>query len=240
MMRPCAYLSWDAPAGPPGRAMEDSTATTTSERPPRKLSRAARREQLIEATIETIARLGYSRTTLTEVARHAGLSHGLVNFHFDTKEKLLVETLLYLAEEYRQNWNAALAAAGDETSRRLDAMLRADFNPAICTPTRLAAWCSFWGEAQCRPLYQDQCGSNDLHYNRVLEGLCADLLAETGRKGDPIRIARVLRVTTEGVWLDLMTMSAPYDRDEARRTVFSAATAFFPDRFTAEGAILFS
>ena len=55
----------------------------------RKASREARRVQLIEATIETIAVRGFARTTLTDVAQQAGLSHGLVNFHFETKEKLL-------------------------------------------------------------------------------------------------------------------------------------------------------
>ena len=96
-------------------------------------------------------------TTLTDVASLAGLSHGLVNFHFQSKEKLLSETLLFLAEEYRANWTAALANAGPTPAERLDAMLRADFTPAICTPAKLSAWCAFWGEAQCRPLYQEQC-----------------------------------------------------------------------------------
>lgn len=217
--------------------MNDTDDRTTERRPPRKLSREARREQLIEATIEIIARRGYARTTLTDVARHAGLSHGLVNFHFETKEKLLGETLFYLAEEYRRNWSTAIDAAGPEPASRLDAMLRADFNPEICTPSRLAAWCAFWGEAQSRPLYQEQCGSNDRAYNRALEEICRDLLTETGQTGDPERIARVLRVTTEGVWLDLMTMSDPYSKEEAMRTVFTCATAFFPGAFTPLGAV---
>ena len=59
--------------------------------PPRKQPRDTRRQQLIEATIETLAARGYARTTMTEVARTAGISHGLVNFHFETKEKLLAE-----------------------------------------------------------------------------------------------------------------------------------------------------
>ncbi|MCB2114745.1 MAG: TetR family transcriptional regulator C-terminal domain-containing protein [Rhodobacteraceae bacterium] len=215
--------------------MNDAKLAETETRPPRKLSREARREQLIEATIETIARIGYARTTLTEVARVAGLSHGLVNFHFETKERLLTETLLALAEEYRRNWTEALEAAGPGAAARLDAMLRADFAPAVCSPGRLSAWCAFWGEAQSRPIYQEQCGSNDLAYNRRLEEICADLLRETGRAGDAERIARVLRVTIEGVWLDLMTMNAPYDRDEAQRTVYVAAEAFFPEAFNADG-----
>ncbi len=204
---------------------------------PRKLSRQARREQLIEATIEIIARKGYARTTLTDVARHAGLSHGLVNFHFETKEGLLGETLSYLAEEYRRNWTAALEASGPAPAQRLDAILRADFNPEICTPSRLAAWCAFWGEAQSRPLYQEQCGSNDREYTRVLEEICGELLAETGQSGDPVRIARVLRMTTEGAWFDLMTMCDPYSMTEALHTAFTCAAAFFPGKFTEMGVV---
>jgi len=202
---------------------------------PRKQPREARKVQLIEATIQTLATHGYARTTLTEVARRAGLSHGLVNFHFTSKEKLLAETMLYLAEEYRQNWTMALALAGRGAADRLDAMLRADFVPAIFTPERIAAWCSFWGEAQSRPLYQEYCGSNDEEYNRCLEGIVRDLLAEGGYDGDPARIARVLRVAVEGLWLDMMTMRAPYPRTEALATVHACAAAFFPRHFTAEG-----
>ncbi len=202
---------------------------------PRKLSRAARRAQLIEATIETLATRGYARTTLTEVAKVAGLSHGLVNFHFETKEKLLAETLLFIAEEYRLNWTTALAEAAPDPASQLDAMLRADFNPPICTPARLSAWCSFWGEAQSRPMYQERCGSNDEAYIRQLESICAALGAAGGYGGTPARTARVLRVTIEGVWLDLMTMTDAYGRDEALATVYACATAFFPRHFTEAG-----
>lgn len=205
--------------------------------PPRKLSREARRTQLIEATIETIAARGYARTTLTDVARVAGLSHGLVNFHFETKEKLLAETLLYLADEYRQNWMRALEAAAPDPASQLDAMLRADFNPAICTPARLSAWFAFWGEAQSRPLYQERCGSNDAAYKLRMEEICAALAAEGGYPGTPARIARTLRVTIEGVWLDMMTVAEPYGRDEALATVHGTAAAFFPRHFTEAGLI---
>jgi TetR/AcrR family transcriptional repressor of bet genes len=215
----------------------DGLTQAAGPRPPRKLSRAARRGQLIEATIEMLAQKGYARMTLGEVARAAGLSHGLVNFHFESKEKLLSETLLFLAEEYRLNWTEALDGAAPDPASQLDALLRADFNPAICTPQRLAAWCSFWGEAQARPLYQEKCGSNDDLYIEVLEAICARLITADGDAQDARRVARVLRVTIEGVWLDLMTMNAPYDRDEGQRTVFTCAAAFFPAHFTKAGLI---
>ena len=209
-------------------------AALKTEPPRRKLSRDARRVQLMDATIEVLAQRGYARTTLTEVANQAGLSHGLVNFHFQTKEKLLTETLLYLAEEYRQNWLAALDAAGPSPAERLDALFRADFNDGICTPAKLSAWCSFWGEAQSRPIYQERCGSNDQIYNDQMEAICAELLPDARHAP---RVARVLRVTTEGVWLDMMTMNTPYDRAEALATVHCCASAFFPNHFNADGLI---
>lgn len=222
-----------APADPdPHRSAAAPAPLPAPPPPPRKRPRDARRTQLIEATIETIATRGFARTTLTGVARTAGLSHGLVLFHFASKEKLLEETLVFLAEEYRQNWTAALEAAGTDPAGRLRAMIEADFNPAICTPGRLSAWCAYWGEAQTRPIYQEQCGSNDAEYNRTLEALCEEMMAAHGYTGNAARIARVLRVTTEGVWLDMMTMHAPYTRDEARATVMTCAAAFFPRHFS--------
>ncbi len=209
----------------------------TDTKPRRKGSREERRFQLIEATIEVLAQNGFARTTQTEVAKKAGLSHGLVSFHFATKEKLLAETLAFLAEEYRQNWMDALDAAPPDAAHQLDALLRADFNPEICTQDRLFAWCSFWGEAQSRPIYQQSCGSNDQQYIEVMEGISARLCAEQGSPFDPILVARILRVTVEGVWLDMITMTRPYSPAEGLRSVYTCAAAFFPAVFNEDGLI---
>lgn len=216
--------------------MTDASQTTGSG--PRKKSRAVRREQLIEATIEVLAERGFARMTLSDVASRAGLSHGLVNFHFQSKDLLLAETLGYLSDEYRESWTTALAAAGAEPARQLDALIRADFAPHIFTPARLAAWVAFWGEAQSRPLYQEKCGEKDADYVLRKDAICAALLAEGGYQGDAARISRAIRLVTEGVWMDLVTMERPYSRTEGLATVFCAAAAFFPRHFSAEGLIV--
>jgi AcrR family transcriptional regulator len=194
-------------------------------KPPRKLPREARREQLIEATIAVLAIKGYARITMSDVADQAGLSHGLVNFHFKSKERLLSETLTYLSDEYVQNWREALAAVPRDPAAQLDALIRADFRPELCTPQRLAAWCAFWGEAQSRPLYQEKCGSNNAEYVTRMEAICADLLAGSG---NPVRVARAIRVMTEGLWMDLVTQTDPYSLDEALQTALACVAAFFP------------
>ena len=198
---------------------------------PRTQSRDARRLQLIEATIHSLAERGFSRITVTDVAARAGISHGLVLFHFQSKENLLAETLDFLAEEYRLNWQTALATAGNTPEDQILAMIKADFAPAICTPARLSAWCSFWGESQSRPLYQARCGANDALYNSTLMALCEKMNARHHYAVSPERTARLIRIMIEGVWLDLMTLEAPYSIAEAVETVMTGTRGFFPRHF---------
>jgi TetR/AcrR family transcriptional repressor of bet genes len=210
---------------------------TVLEQTPRKASREVRRQQLIDATIATLARVGFSRTTLTEVAATAGLSHGLIIFHFETKEKLLTETLQFMAREYRDNWERALAEAPKTPASQLDALIRADFTEAICAPDRLAAWSALWAEAQSRPIYQANCAEHDLEFLNVIERLCAELTTEGNYPLLPVHTARAIRVTLNGLWFDLMTMTNTLSRQESLQTMFNMLMAFFPEHFDHGGAL---
>ena len=84
------------------------TTVTAPKTGRRKAPRAARRQQLIDATMKCIARKGMGSTTLADVAREAGLSQGIVNLHFKSKENLLNETLQFLADEYKAQFEKAL------------------------------------------------------------------------------------------------------------------------------------
>jgi TetR/AcrR family transcriptional repressor of bet genes len=201
------------------------------EQGPRKASREMRRQQFIEATIATLARNGFARTTLTEVAATAGLSHGLIIFHFETKESLLTETLTFLAREYRDNWTRALQAAPPHPAAQLDALIRADFLEAVCNPGRLGAWSALWGEIQSRPMYQQHGAAFDQEYADTIERLCAAIIAEGNYPFDADAVARVIRVTLEGLWFDLMTTTEPYRTDDALGSMFQLAMAFFPAHF---------
>ena len=46
----------------------------------RAATKALRRQQLIDSTVDSIAKRGFSGTTLADVADGAGLSRGIVNF----------------------------------------------------------------------------------------------------------------------------------------------------------------
>jgi len=48
-----------------------------------------RRDQLVECTIDAIAELGFPRASVAEVARRAGVSKGVVTYHFAAKDDLI-------------------------------------------------------------------------------------------------------------------------------------------------------
>lgn len=206
-----------------------------AERKGRKASKETRRLQLIEATIDSLAKRGYSETTMADVADGAGLSRGIVNFHFESKEKLLVATLQHMSEEYASHWRAALAKAGGSPAEKLYALVTADFDRTICNRRKLAAWCSFWGEAKSRPTYQALCGSRDEAYQNVVAGLCAELVAEGGYAIDPRMAAVALDALLEGLWLRLMMSSSGVTRETALSAATSSLAAMFPGHFDEGG-----
>ncbi|HEV7254928.1 MAG TPA: TetR family transcriptional regulator C-terminal domain-containing protein [Mesorhizobium sp.] len=201
------------------------------ERKGRKASKEMRQSQLIEATIDSLATRGYSETTLADVADGAGLSRGIVNFHFESKDKLLVATLQFMAEEYAAHWRAALDKAGPDPADRLKALVDADFDRKICNKRKLAAWCAFWGEAKSRPTYQALCGSRDEAYQDALAELCGALIAEGGYAGDARDAATALDALLEGLWLRLMMGASGITRPAARRSAMALLAALFPQHF---------
>ena len=200
----------------------------------RKASKETRRQQLIEATIDSLAKRGYSDTTLADVADGAGLSRGIVNFHFESKENLLIATLQFMSEEYGDHWNSALDKAGPSVASRLWAIVHADFDRKICTKRKLAAWCAFWGEAKSRPTYQALCGARDVKYQETVIALCADLKAEGGYDYEPEPMALSLCAMLEGLWLRLM-MGDGTTREKALEAAIAFVVVAFPKHLTLQG-----
>lgn len=54
---------------------------------------AARRRQIIDCAIETIAALGYERASLAEIGKRAGISKGNVTYYFPSKDALIDEAV---------------------------------------------------------------------------------------------------------------------------------------------------
>src|ERR1700742_3648502 len=77
----------------------------------------SRRNQLIEATIDTMAEVGFSATTLALIGQRAGISPGLVAHYFRDKDVLLEATLRSLASRLARATTDHLATASGPRQR---------------------------------------------------------------------------------------------------------------------------
>ena len=191
-----------------------------------------RRRELVEATIRTIGRHGYASTTLSHVAGDAGLSPGIVNFYFKSKEQLLQETLEFLVEEYDRVSQSIIAAAGNDPAAQLMALIAADFDPAIFTREKVAVWYAFWAEAATNP--SDRAGVSRLEAKdqRMTASICARLVRE-GRYGgiDHEAVASGLNAISDGFWFDCLIDPETFDKQRALGICRLFLSGIFPRHF---------
>ena len=90
----------------------------------------------MEATIDRIAARGFADLTLADVAKAAGLSVGIVNFYFRSKDVLLIETLRHLVADYVQQTNENIRSAGTTAAAQIEAMIESDFHRTIANRKR--------------------------------------------------------------------------------------------------------
>jgi len=172
----------------------------------RALPKEVRKEQLIQATIKCIAKHGLSGVTMARVTQEAGLSLGIANLHFESKEKLLLETLQSVTAEYAAGQTAILDSDDfPSTAARIEAILAFDFNPTVTDKNKLAVWFGFLGEAKSRPTYQRACSRQDSASEARITALFQSALDEARDKhADAGLIAAGYIALVDGLWLNAL------------------------------------
>lgn len=191
-----------------------------------------RRQELIAATMETIADRGLAGTTLSEVTGRAGLSLGLANHHFSSKENLLTATLQHLAEELRAVW---VARQGDRrlgAAEKLRAIVEGLFAPSVCTPTKIAVWFAFFGDAHYRGVYRAMIAEFDTERRDVIEALCGTLARQDQRADiDPQAVAQSVESLADGLWLSLMLYPTSLSPTDSIDRIIDLLALNFPGHF---------
>lgn len=94
------------------------TAPATAIATKRARQAIATRERLAAAAAQLFAERGYAATSVAAIGEAAGMSRGLVNFHFATKEKLLHAVIEDLVAELESN----MFPSGPRTGSPFDAL----------------------------------------------------------------------------------------------------------------------
>ena len=66
----------------------------SSEQNSRSFIEEARRAQIVRCAIEAIAELGYAKASLAEIAKRAGISKGVISYHFAGKDDLMRQVVV--------------------------------------------------------------------------------------------------------------------------------------------------
>ena len=199
---------------------------------------AKRRQQLIDATVRTVAEYGISRTTVARVTEFAGLSPGIVNFYFKTKDAMLLATLRALAEEFESALNDAIRPFENDASAALDAVINTWFEPSLSDARKVAVWFAFWSESQARDEYIALCGDLDAACRDTFLRLVSSLTAcSEFAHVDAEAVARGFEGILDTHWQQILVDGEAFDRDAAKSVCRRYLRSVFPGRFDAVGAV---
>ena len=174
-----------------------------------------RRPELIDAAINSIAEYGLSDVTVAKVAKQAGMSPGIVNFYFRTKQRLLLDTLEHLEREFNTVLESHLVKCATP-AEKLTAIICANFDAQVFNKQKIAVWYAFWGESQAREDYRAICGRSDEAIGQTIRDLYAELLP--AESPDIESSARGLEGVIEGIWQRALYENSGLSADDAIAT----------------------
>ena len=130
-----------------------------------------RRDEILRATARVVAKKGFARTRVTDVATALGISSGLVFYHFETKERLLSEAFSAGNEQDLQLLREIVSGPGSPVDR-LRAVMR------MYLPTGSAeAWSrdvDAWSEGLYTEEIRQACRRNDERWREAFGAVIAE------------------------------------------------------------------
>ncbi|QSQ24272.1 TetR family transcriptional regulator [Pyxidicoccus parkwayensis] len=120
---------------------------------PRPSNTEERRQQIVDGLLKVMAERGYERASVGEIAKAAGLSPGLVHYHFSDKQEILLVLVEQLASRARIRVTMRLARVkGDDARAKVDAFIDAFLaTGGDAAPSAVASWVTISAEAIRQP-----------------------------------------------------------------------------------------
>jgi len=171
-----------------------------------------RRLQLIEATLDAVNDVGMHEASISQIARRAGVSNGIISHYFRDKNGLLEATMRYLLLNLWRSVKERLASLKDNAPEaRLYAIAAANFDEAQTNCAAMKTWLAFWASSMHHPeLYRLQ----QVNSRRLYSNLCAEYRHFLPR--DEARMAaKGTAGLIDGLWLRSALSGEYFDHAEA-------------------------
>jgi len=204
---------------------------------PRPTNRAERRTQIANALLEVMAERGYERSSVAEVARRAGLNHGLLHYHFKSKHEILLAALEELTTRHEARLEVVLGSAPDDPVEQVRIFL--DFHlglGAAADPTALACWVAIGGEALKQPDVQARyAASLEATTGRLLEIIENGIKSGQFRCPEPAAAASALVAVIQGYFVLAATSRELIPRGSAAESAMKMAEGLLGTDSVIEG-----
>ena len=175
---------------------------------PRPSNTSERQEQIVLGLLEVMAERGYERSSVAAIAQAAGLSSGLVHYHFPDKRSILVRLIEHLADGLVARLEerlADLATPGERLAAWVEAHLA---RGAESDPRRVACWVGAAAEATRDPEVAAAFRSALERSHAGLVELVRAALRARGESTRPARsLAAAIQATVQGYFL--LSLTAP-------------------------------
>ena len=184
---------------------------------PRDELEEARRAQLIEVTIDSLAEVGFVGTTLAEIAGRAGVSPGLVAHYFGDKDGLLEAAFRTLARVVAVRMRERFALARTPRAR-VQALIDANLGPENFDRRTGNAWLAFWGQVLH---FEELKRVQTAYQQRMLSNLRSDLRRMIPGEAAG-SLAAMIAAMIDGVWLRAALSEWQEADSESARALLSA------------------
>lgn len=177
-----------------------------------------RRRILIAATLKCLSEEGQAGMSVRRISREAGISVGLINHHYASKEDLVAQAYETLTVSLLDYSRQAVDREEGGARQRLAALLRSVFYGPLLDPGVLRCWLVFWGMIQKGSVLKEVHDRTYGDYRLYVEGLLRDLAAEQKMPLLDIRLTAIgLLALVDGLWIEWCLNQTTFSPEEALR-----------------------
>lgn len=182
----------------------------------RRESPEDRRRHLGEAALRSFASHGSAGTAIRLIAAEAGVTPGLITYHFGEIDELIHYAYDLMVERLFKSVTEAVDAAPDSPAARLDAFIEALLSPMIFDRNVLAALLVFYGlmpaSQRMRAVLLSEFETLALTVERLIIGLVEE---EGFAVRDPRLAAKALIAFLDGLWLNWCLLPTEFTAHDA-------------------------
>jgi transcriptional repressor BetI len=176
-----------------------------------------RRRDLIDAAYLTFLEHGLQGMTMARIGERAGMSHGIVNYYFASKDALLSAVVRKANFLIMQDTAARLKGARSPRER-ISAIIASNFANNLFTRDTARAWVSYYAAIGHHPEFERL----QLAVDRRLHSNLLHELAQLTARERAVEIAQAIALFIDGLWL----RRARSDDDASNQAAIALVEAF--------------